>query len=81
MIDMTVRAAEKENKWVGVCGGIASDPRGAIMLTGLGVSELSVSAPNVASIKAQLRSMSHADMKAMAQKAISCRNAVEVRAL
>ncbi len=81
MVAQTVRAAEKEDKWVGVCGGIASDPKGAILLTGLGVSELSVSVPNIPSIKAQLRKMSFAEMQAMAQKALTCRNAAEVRAL
>ena len=39
---MTVRAAEGEGKWVGVCGGIAGDPRGALILAGLGVHELSL---------------------------------------
>ena len=45
VIDETVRAASAKNKWVGVCGGIAGDPRGALILVGLGVTELSVSSP------------------------------------
>ncbi len=28
-IDQTVRAAQKEGKWVGVCGGVAGDPEGS----------------------------------------------------
>ena len=81
MVDQTVRAATKEGKWVGVCGGVAGDPKGAIILTGLGVSELSVSIPNVAAIKAQIRSLSWSDTQEIAQKALNCRTAVEVRAL
>lgn len=81
MVDQTVKAASRENKWVGVCGGVASDPKGAILLVGLGVSELSMSVPNIPAIKAQLRKMSFAEMRAMAEKALACRNGTEVRAL
>ena len=42
-------------KWVGVCGGIAGDPKGVALLVGLGVSELSVSIPSIAAVKAQIR--------------------------
>jgi phosphocarrier protein FPr len=81
MIDLTVRAAAARGKWVGVCGGIAGDPKGAIILTGLGVSELSVSVPSVAEVKAQVRSLSFAEMQRKAQQALTCRTAAEVRSL
>jgi phosphoenolpyruvate-protein phosphotransferase len=81
MVDQTVKSASKEGKWVGVCGGMAGDPKGAVILTGLGVSELSVSIPSVAAVKAQLRSLSLAEMQAIAQKALQCRTAAEVRSL
>ena len=55
MIDMTVRAAKGAGKWVGVCGGVAGDPIGAAILTGLGVTELSMSLPSIAAVKASLR--------------------------
>lgn len=81
MIDQTVKAAQRANKWVGVCGGIAGDPQGAMILTGLGVSELSVSIPNIAAIKAQIRSLSFAQIQKTAQQALQCRSAAEVRNL
>jgi phosphocarrier protein FPr len=81
MVDQTVRAADKAGIWVGVCGGIAGDPKGSVILTGLGVSELSVSIPNVAEVKAQLRLLSLTEMQEMAQQALLCRTAGEVRAL
>nr|MBP8252932.1 phosphoenolpyruvate--protein phosphotransferase [Herpetosiphon sp.] len=81
MIDQTVKSASKHGKWVGVCGGIAGDPKGAAILTGLGVSELSVSVPSIAEVKAVIRARSHADLQALAQKAINSRTAAEVRAL
>jgi phosphoenolpyruvate-protein phosphotransferase len=81
MIEKTVQAARSTGKWVGVCGGIAGDPKGAVILTGLGVSELSVSVPSIAAVKAEIRSHSHAEMQRIAQQALQCRTAAEVRSL
>lgn len=81
MIDQTVQAAKAAGKWVGVCGGIAGDPKGATLLVGLGVAELSISIPSVAAVKAKLRNLSFAQTQALAQRALKCRNAQEVRAL
>lgn len=81
LIEMTVRAAESAGRWVGVCGGIAGDPRGAMILAGIGATELSMSIPSVAAVKAQLRGVSHAQAAAFAKKALACATAGEVRAL
>lgn len=81
MIDQTVRAADGAGRWVGVCGGVAGDPRGAVILTGLGVHELSMSIPSVAAVKAHLRGVSHAKAKAFAKQALACATAGEVREL
>ncbi len=81
MIDMAARAANAAGKWVGVCGGVAGDPRGAVILTGLGVAELSMSLPSVAAIKAKLRNVSLAQAKTLAAKALACGTAAEVREL
>jgi len=48
---------------------------------GLGVRELSVTVPTIPTIKAHLRKTSLADLQALAQKALACRTATEVRAL
>jgi phosphoenolpyruvate-protein phosphotransferase len=81
MIAMTVKAATTAGRWVGVCGGMAGDPKGAMILAGLGVTELSMSIPSIAAIKARLRGQSLADLQALAQRALACRTAAEVRAL
>jgi len=81
MIDLTVKAAKSAGIWVGVCGGIAGDPKGAAILTGLGVAELSMSIPSIAAVKAKVRKMSFAESAALAERALACSTAAEVRAL
>jgi phosphocarrier protein FPr len=81
LIDQTVQAATAEGKWVGVCGGIAGDPKGAVILVGLGVTELSMSIPSIAAIKARLRNMTLKKAQDVAQQALACRNAAEVHNL
>jgi phosphocarrier protein FPr len=86
LIDATVRGAQEAGRvtgggWVGVCGGLAGDPLGARILTGLGVDELSMSAQDVAPVKAALRGESRTAMQELARRALRARTAEEVRAL
>ncbi len=81
MIDQTVRAAASRNRWVGVCGGMAGDPLGAVILVGLGVTELSVSIPSIAAIKARVRGISLKDAQNLARRALACETAGAVRDL
>lgn len=81
MIDQTVRATEGKSTWVGVCGGVAGEPLGAVILIGLGVTELSVSIPSIAAIKARIRNVSMRDARALAQRALACDSAEAVRRL
>ncbi len=86
LIDTTVRGAQTASRstgggWVGVCGGLAGDPLGARILTGLGVDELSMSAQDIAPVKAALRGESRATMQDLARRALRARTAEEVRSL
>jgi multiphosphoryl transfer protein len=81
MIDQTVRAAAGRNRWVGVCGGVAGDPLGAVILIGLGVTELSVSIPSIAAIKARVRGISLKEAQSLARRALACDSADAVRDL
>lgn len=81
MVDMTVRAATQEGKWVAVCGGAASDIKGASILVGLGVKELSITVPTIPTIKSHLRKTSLKELQALARSALACRTAAEVRTL
>ena len=57
LIAHTVNGARSAGKRVGVCGGIATDPRAVPILVGLGVDELSVSLPAIPAVKAQIRTL------------------------
>ncbi|MFC3609505.1 phosphoenolpyruvate--protein phosphotransferase [Stutzerimonas tarimensis] len=80
LIDMTVRAAHAEGKWVGVCGELAADQLAVPLLLGLGVDELSVSARSIALVKARVRELAFAECQALAQQALALPGAHEVRA-
>lgn len=81
MIKLTTEAAHAHCKWVGVCGGLASEPLAVPVLLGLGVVELSVDIPAIADIKAAVRSLDLSTCKGIAQQAICKSTAGEVRAL
>ena len=81
LIGMTVEGAHKHGKWVGVCGGIASDAMAVPVLVGLGIDELSVSVPAVGSIKAQLARLGMDEARELAAKVLTLGTAAEVRAL
>jgi len=80
-IHQTVQGAATAGKWVGVCGGLAGDPLGASILAGLGVQELSLDVPSIPQVKARLRSTSMANLRRLAQQALACGTAEEVRQL
>jgi phosphocarrier protein FPr/phosphocarrier protein len=80
LIAMTVAAAHRHGRWVGVCGGLAGDPVAVPALVGLGVDELSVSPPSVPTVKAQVRSLSSRDCQRLAQALLELGTAAEVRA-
>jgi phosphocarrier protein FPr len=81
MVKSVVDAAEAAGIPVGVCGGVAGEPEGALVLAGLGVAELSVSIPAVAAVKARLRTVSRKDVRRLAEQALACTTATQVREL
>ncbi|MBJ9976288.1 phosphoenolpyruvate--protein phosphotransferase [Pseudomonas sp. S75] len=81
LIDMTVRAAHAEGKWVGVCGELAADPQAVPVLLGLAVDELSVSARSIAEVKALVRQADYSTARALACEALQQDSAEAVRAL
>ncbi len=81
MIAETCRRGTAAGRWVGVCGGLASDPLAVPILVGLGATELSAVPGFVAEAKAIVRALTMAQVQAHARAALDCTSAGEVRAL
>ncbi len=81
MIAQTCRGAAEHGRWVGVCGGLASDPLGAAILIGLGVTELSATVAAIPAVKAQVRTLTLVQCQDLARQALQQTSPQAVRAL
>ena len=81
MIDQVVKAAHRRNRWVGVCGEMASDLWAVPLLVGLGIDELSVHPPLVARIKAAVRRLDTTECARVARAALKLDSGSAVRRL
>jgi phosphocarrier protein FPr/phosphocarrier protein len=81
LIARTADAANAVGKIAAVCGGLAADPLAAPILIGLGIKELSLPAPAIPRLKAQIRGLRSEPCRALARAALACESAAEVRAL
>ncbi|TLY92803.1 MAG: phosphoenolpyruvate--protein phosphotransferase [Gammaproteobacteria bacterium] len=80
LISLTVEAAHRHGKWVGVCGGMAAEPLAVPVLLGIGVDELSVPVPAIAAVKALVRRLSLRHCRDLAREVAGLSTAGEVRA-
>lgn len=82
LVGLTVEgsAAEGHGKPVGVCGEAAADPALAVVLTGLGVTTLSMTARSLAAVAAVLKTVTLAEAQELAKLALSAPSAAEARA-
>lgn len=82
LVGLTVEGsrAEGHNKPVGVCGEAAADPALAVVLTGLGVSTLSMTARSLAAVAAVLKTVTLSEAQELAKLALSAPSATEARA-
>jgi phosphocarrier protein FPr/phosphocarrier protein len=81
MIAQTCAGAAKHHRWVGVCGGAASDLLAVPILLGLGVTELSATAAVVPEVKALVRSLDLTACRALALQALEQTSPEAVRQL
>ncbi len=81
LIRLAADGARKHSRWIGVCGGLASDPLAAGILFGLGVTELSVAPAAVATIKATVRRLRTDYCRKLATRACAAASAQEIRTM
>ncbi len=81
LIARTAQAGGARQRPVAVCGGLASEPRAAPLLIGLGVRELSVVPAVIPQLKARIAALTLAECRALAAQALAQPSAAAVRAL
>jgi len=74
-IASVIRAGAARSVPVAVCGEMAADPVGAVVLVGLGISELSMSPASFTAVKRALRSISLAEAGDLARECLDAPDA------
>ncbi|MGD8395494.1 MAG: phosphoenolpyruvate--protein phosphotransferase [Candidatus Eiseniibacteriota bacterium] len=76
-----VEAGRQQSIWVGVCGEMASDPLAAVLLVGMGFSELSMTPLLVPEIKAVVRAISLEEARQLVDEATALDTGDAIRAM
>ncbi|WP_092917913.1 phosphoenolpyruvate--protein phosphotransferase [Agrococcus baldri] len=79
LVKMLGDAGSSAGKPVGVCGEAAADPGLAVVLVGLGVTSLSMSASAIADVRAELLTVTLDEAKARAARALAATSAAAAR--
>jgi phosphoenolpyruvate-protein phosphotransferase len=75
----TVQAARGAGKWVGMCGEMAADPLCTLVLLGLGLDDLSMQPFFIPVVKRIVRSVSFAEVRALARDVLALATVEEVK--
>ncbi len=78
LIKKTIAAAHKENIWVEMCGEMAAEPSFALLLLGLEIDALSMSAFAIPQIKKIIRRVDFSEAKEFAKKTLDFDTTKEV---
>jgi phosphoenolpyruvate-protein phosphotransferase (PTS system enzyme I) len=79
MLRFVIESAQAAGIEVGLCGEMASDPRCALLLVGLGLRRLSMSPRRIPEIKTWVRELSTGELAKLAQRCLQLATAEEVR--
>ena len=77
----TAQAGQRNNTWVGLCGGLAGDPEATPLLVAMGLNELSVSAPVVGEIKQKIRQLNKSNCQQLLSQCLGVSTSDDVKAL
>ena len=78
LINMTIKGAHKNGKWVGMCGAMAGEPYAVPILLGLGLDEFSMSATQILKARKVVNGLSYAEMQDLAKNCLNMDTAEEV---
>ena len=80
LIQRTIQSARERGIWAGMCGEMASDPYAAVILLGMGITELSMSAPSIPRVKEMIRSVTATQAKELLADVMKMEHGVDIRA-
>ena len=76
-----VAAAERHQRWVGVCGELGGNPIAIPLLAGLGVTELSMSPRAISEASWLIRNSEESEMRALADRVLMLDTDRDIRAV
>lgn len=80
LVQFVINAAQKEGKWVGMCGEMAGDEVALPILLGLGLDEFSMSATSILRARSQLKRLSIQQAQAAIPDIMAMATAADVEA-
>ncbi|MBW9147060.1 phosphoenolpyruvate--protein phosphotransferase [Clostridium sp. CM027] len=78
LVKMVIDNAHKENKWVGMCGEVAGNPKLVPILIGMGLDEFSMSPISILRARGIIRNISQGEMRSLAEQVVNLPTAEEV---
>ena len=81
IIKTVIDASHAAGKWTGMCGELAGDERATLLLLGMGLDEFSMSAISIPTVKKIIRNTNFAEVKELADQALSMATAAEIEDL
>ncbi len=79
-LDYAVQAVHRQGKWIGLCGELGAKGSVLPLLVGLGLDELSMSAPSIPAAKARMAQLDSRECRKLLNQAMACRTSLEVKA-
>lgn len=80
-LDFAVQAVHRQGKWIGLCGELGAKGSVLPLLVGLGLDEISMSAPSIPATKARLAQLDSKACRQLLNQAMACRTSLEVEHL
>ncbi|WP_409422107.1 phosphoenolpyruvate--protein phosphotransferase [Pseudaeromonas sp. ZJS20] len=80
-LDHAVQAVHRQGKWIGLCGELGAKGSVLPLLLGLGLDEISMSAPSIAATKARLAKLDSRACRQLLNQAMACRTSLQVEHL
>lgn len=80
-LDRAVREVHRHGKWIGLCGELAAKSLMLPLLVGMGLDEISMSAPSITTTKAHLAKLDSHECRLLLNRAMVCRTSLAVEHL